>query len=328
MAREEKLIKAYSAIADLRSEQKPVTIASVAKKSKLSRASFYSLDSDWQEVRNVIENNLPHSRIKPSVVTIIEAEPWEINLKKLETMVSNSKEELINMRKTAESVYKKLLSELHKYIILAKESPGKSESRGKYLKELAYYRELSKNLEARIKELEAEKILPVDIRPFVRKEVISVLGEVNWQNAPIDLIDLSLDAINRLDDYFTAEDARLLPSVVHIMCGNFASGKSSWIKLHKSIYPGVNIYIDGPHHTSTIRKSVIKRVKKLNPACRVICVRMMASFEKCMERNRSEIRKRVDAVVPENICKLLEKDFEEVSLEEGFDSVELAREKV
>ena len=52
------------------------------------------------------------------------------------------------MRKTAESVYKKLLSELHKYIILAKESPGKSESRGKYLKELAYYRELSKNLES------------------------------------------------------------------------------------------------------------------------------------------------------------------------------------
>lgn len=326
MARKSTLDRAYKAIAKLRS--KPgggnLSIDAVRKDAGLAKGTIYSKDKDWEEVRSVIENNENHPQVDDAFELLVDDDELEEKLGAIRIKISQAEEEIKDLRGVANSVYAKILDQLHKYVLLAKETPAKKNTSAKYLKELSQLKNENKRLLSQIKELETEKGLPADVRVLGKKEIITVF-DASALCRNVDIIDLSLDAINSLDEYFERENSNFWPSVVYVMCGNFASGKSSWIKNHKPIYAGINLYLDGPNHSREIRKAAIKRIQKLSPSCKIICVRMMSSYEDCVDFNISAVRKRNNMIVSSELIDLVEKEFVEVSKDEGFDAIEFAK---
>ncbi|MFZ4855891.1 MAG: DUF6262 family protein [Desulfuromonadaceae bacterium] len=81
---EEKVNKAYTAIAALRKRGNRVTITSVVKESGLARGTLYSEDSDWKEVREVIEGKKTSPRVALAEVELTETQKWERQVRGLE----------------------------------------------------------------------------------------------------------------------------------------------------------------------------------------------------------------------------------------------------
>lgn len=314
---------AYMAIALLRAKgviRPSVTL--VAKQAGLSRAVVYSKHADWVEVRDVIINDKTSKRLRLAGASLSRDAHSQDRFERAVDAIESAEAEIKKIRERADSIYSMLLEQLHKYVALSKNAPKMNDDRAKLFKELANIKEMNARLATENSLLRAQSEVSADVRPLSRKEVLAV-EEVTKRGVTrdADLNDFVIDAVNKLDDYFTAEQKQKVPSIVYVLCGNFASGKSTWVKNHECRIPGVNLYVDGVHHTATMRKLLIRRIKKLAPRCIVACVWIRTALDICLLRNELPERVKAKICVPSDLIKKVGSGFEKVGFDEGFDEI-------
>jgi len=127
-----------------------------------------------------------------------------------------------------------------------------------------------------------------------------------------------------LDHYFGNPHS---PKAVYVLCGNFASGKSTWISEHKPPFQESTtvVYFDGTNHTTVMRKWIMKHIRNLNKKhnvdCKIVCVRVFCDLNQCLERNSDIGRTRHKNTITEDLIKTFDKNFQQVDLKEGFDEI-------
>lgn len=310
----------YSVIASLReSGKEKITVTEVAEISGVSRATIYSKHSDWVEVRDVIKNNKPSTHLKLASKKNHEKTRWQIEAQRLENELKICQDNLGNLSIQADSVFQNLLNQLHKYMYLAKKTPEQAGRESNILLELNELKERCEFYEAENKRLMADSQYNTNMVPFVKKEIIDVYSEIQRENiVTMDLLELTYDALLKLNNLFNKSYP---PSVVYVLCGNFASGKSSWIAEHKSQNVGSVLYFDGTNHTKSIRRIILKYIRNLNSDCKFVCVRVFCDTQDCLERNMNESRIRLNTTIPKELIIRFSEIFEEVTLDEGFDEI-------
>lgn len=116
------------------------------------------------------------------------------------------------------------------------------------------------------------------------------------------------------------------PVKVYLMCGVQCSGKTTWIKGHKPTEPGTHIYFDAVLKSSSERAVFISKIKDIYPEAEVVCVRVIASLETCLSRQRDRATNDPQAkLVPPNIIQANFELFEEVEMDELFDQILIVR---
>ncbi|MFS0882220.1 hypothetical protein [Metabacillus niabensis] len=317
---DEALKLVYTVIASLReSGKEKITITEVAEISEVSRATIYSKHPDWAEVRDVIKSNKPSSQLKLASTKNFEQTKWQIEAQRLENELRICQEKLEFISGQADNVFQKLLDELHKYMYLAKKTPEQIEGETNTLIELKELKERCEFYETEIKRLKVDSGRNTNMIPFVKKEIIDVYSETQRPNIiNSDLLDLTYDALLNLNKLFSKSYP---PSIVYVLCGNFASGKSSWITEHKPQTAGSVVYFDGTNHTQSLRRMILKYIRNLNADCKIVCVRILCDTSKCLERNINESRIRLNTTIPRNLIISFDEIFEEVSVKEGFDEI-------
>lgn len=317
---DEALNLVYAVIASLRdSGKEKITVTEVAEISEVSRATIYSKHPDWVEVRDVIKNNNPSSRLKLASTKNYERTKWQIEAQRLENELRTCQEKLEFISGQADNVFKKLLDELHKYMYLAKKTPEQIERETNTLIELNELKNRCEFYEAEIKRLKIDSGRNTTMIPFVKKEIIDVYSETQRANiSNLDLLELTYEALLNLNNLFRK---RYPPNVVYVLCGNFASGKSSWIAEHKPQNVGSVVYFDGTNHTQSIRRIILKYIRNLNSDCKIVCVRILCDTNECLERNVNESRLRLKTTIPSDLISRFAEKFEEVSVNEGFNEI-------
>lgn len=317
---DEALKLVYSVIASLRDGgKKKITITEVAEISEVSRATIYSKHPDWVEIRDVIKNNKPSSQLKIASKKNYEQTKWQIEAQRLENELRTCQEKLDFISGQADNVFKKLLDELHKYMYLAKKTPDQIERETNTLIELKELKDRCEFHEAEIKRLKIDSGRSTNMLPFVKKEIIDVYLESLRENiANLDLLELTYEALLNLNNLFRKSYP---PNVVYVLCGNFASGKSSWVADHKPQNVGSVVYFDGTNHTQTIRRMILKYIRNLNSDCKIVCVRVLCDTSECLERNVNESRVRLNTTIQKELIIRFAEIFEEVTVKEGFDEI-------
>lgn len=317
---DEALNLVYSVIASLRdSGKEKITITEVAEISEVSRATIYSKHPDWVEVRDVIKNNIPSSRLKLASTNNYEQTKWQVEAQRLENELTTCQEKLEFISGQADNVFKKLLDELHKYMYLAKKTPEQIERETNTLIELKELKDRCEFYEAEIKRLKIDSGRNTTMVPFVKKEIIDVYSVTQRANlSNLDLLELTYEALLNFNSLFSNSYP---PNVVYVLCGNFASGKSSWVADHKPQNVGSAVYFDGTNHTQSIRKMILKYIRNLNSDCRVVCVRILSDTSECLERNVNESRLRLKTTISSDLIIRFSEIFEEVSVNEGFNEI-------
>jgi regulator of sigma D len=317
---DEALNLVYSVIASLReSGKEKIAITEVAEVSEVSRATIYSKHPDWVEVRDVIINNKPSSRLKLATTKNYEQTKWQIEAQRLENELRTCQERLDFISEQADNIFKRLLDELHKYMYLAKKTPEQIERETNTLLELKELKDRCEFYEAEIKRLKIDSGNDTKMVPFVIKEIIDVYSETHRANINnLDLLELTYEALFNLNNLFSKSYP---PNIVYVLCGNFASGKSSWIANHKPKNVGSVVYFDGTNHTQSIRRIILKYIRNLNSDCKVVCVRILCDKNECLERNKNESRLRLKTTIPSDLISRLAEMFEEVSVNEGFNEM-------
>ncbi len=316
----------YAAIAHLRlNGVKKISFTDVSSISGVSRATLYTDHDDWKEVRDVIKLNKITRRVKEAKAALGKKEVWERDLDSLQEQVELYENQIYEVKNMADAVYSQLLGQLHKYVLLSTETPAKLDRNANNLKELAELRQRVIILEKENSSLKALSGVSADIRVLSSKEVINVdKHSLDTELSYEVLMEDVFDIVNLLDDYFSQNHGARTPKVVHLMCGNYASGKSSWIKYHKPNVSGVNLYIDGTNHVKAIRKALIKRVRKLSDDCIIVCVRRVATLNDCINRNKLPERSKSNSSVNESLLNQVESEFDELTIDEGFDEIVVA----
>lgn len=317
---DEALELVYSVIASLRDSGKnKITVTEVAEISGVSRATIYSKHSDWVEVRDVIKTNKPSTQLKLASTKNHEKTKWQIEAQRLESVLQNCQEKLDFISEQADNVFQKLLDELHKYMYLAKETPKRTESEANTLQELNELTKRCEFYESEIKRLKIDSNYNSKVVSYIKKEIIDVYSESHRANmGDLDLLELTYEALLGLNKLFTRSYP---PEIVYVLCGNFASGKSSWIANHKPQYMGAVVYFEGTNHTQAIRKFIIKYIRNLSSECKVVCVRILCDTRECLERNTNESRVNLKTTIPSGLIKGIGEYFEEISINEGFNEI-------
>jgi hypothetical protein len=322
LSHDEALKLVYSVIAVFRTEGKTkITISEVAKNAGISRSTMNSKHEDWVEIRDIIQNNKFSDRVKLASDVIRERTKWQIEAAKLEKEVQNCQDNLSELTDFADSVYKRLLNELHKYVYKARKVPEHMDRESKTLLELQELTKQVEYYEAEIQNLKAKSVKNGTIRVFAKKEVIDVFESKRANLNNLDFLDLTMDALYKLDNYFVGPHP---PKVVYVLCGNFASGKSTWIADHAPIHEGINIYFDGTNHSISLRQRIIKHIRKYKTECKIVCVRTFCDVEKCLIRNTSDTRVRYKNSLSDELITCIDENFEEVSVTEGFNEIIIA----
>lgn len=318
----EALSRAYAALYALRREgrHKP-PLTEVAKRSGIQRSTMYTDHKDWEQFREITRLGLPLKDVTQAGVELVEEKAgWVLRLERLEHQLVKAEQGLQDIKVLLDSLFTKLTAQLHKYVLLSKETPHERDRRVALLKENAEIKQEIQRIRNENAELRLQTGLTTDIRPLTKKEVL-----IAYDNAAgdqlTDVEDSIIDMINSLDDYFAVPHGAHVPAIVYILCGNFASGKSRWIKEHTPLVPGVNLYIDGTNHTTRMRKLLLKRIKKLNSACTVACVRVRATQKDCLKHNEDPSRVRAKKSLPGELIMRVASKFEEISIDEGFDQI-------
>ncbi len=321
---DEALELVYSVIASLRDNGKEkITITEVAKISGVNRSTINSKHLDWIEVRDVIRNNKPSSRFKLASTKNYEQTKWQIEAQRLENELKTCQEELDFISEQADNVFKKLLDELHKYMYLAKKTPEQTKRETNTLIELKELKDRCEFYETEIKRLKIDSGFNTKMVPFVKKEIIDVYSETQRANIyNLDLHELTYEALLNFNKLFSKSHP---PNVVYVLCGNFASGKSSWIANHKPQNVGSVVYFDGTNHTLSIRRMILKYIQNLNSECKIVCVRILCDTGECLDRNVNESRLRLKTTIPSDLITMLGEKFEEVTVVEGFDEIIIGR---
>jgi hypothetical protein len=317
----EALSRAYAALYTLRQEGKPKpSLTEIAKRSGIQRSTMYTSHPDWKRFREVVRLGLSLKDVTQAGVELEEKAGWVLRIEALDRRLAKAEGDLQNYKFVADTVFTRLTGQLHKYVMLSKETPSQANRRAALLKENAEMKQEVQRLGNENAELRLQTAIPADLRPLAKKEVLVIYDKLPGEKH-IDLEDPVIEAINKLDDYFAAPHEAQVPAVVYIMCGNFASGKSRWIKEHSPLIPGVNLYIDGTNHTARMRKLLLKRVRKLSPSCTIACVRVRAVLDDCLKRNENPSRVRTKKSLPRELVVRVASEFEEISLDEGFDQI-------
>lgn len=320
LTHDEALNLVYSTIAALKAEGRTkITVSEVARRSGVNRSTINSKHDDWQEAREVIFTNIPSLKVKLASEEIREQNRWRIEASRLERELQSCNETLVELTEFAESVYKRLLDQLHKYVYEARQVPERMDRESKTLIELS---ELKKQLafyESEIRNLKSGSEQNSTVIPLVKKEIVEVFPEPQRGTAiEVDLVDLTMDAMNKLDYYFSKHYP---PRVIYVLCGNFASGKSYWISRHKPVINEQCLYFEGTNHSAMLRKLIIRYIRKLNPDCKIVCVRILSDVGQCLKRNVTDARIRNKNNIPEELISIIDKNFEEVSVREGFNEI-------
>ncbi|KQL19077.1 6-phosphofructo-2-kinase domain-containing protein [Cytobacillus solani] len=317
---DEALKLVYSVIASLReSGKEKIAITEVAEISEVSRATIYSKHPDWVEVRDVIKNNKPSSRLKIASTKKYEETKWQIEAQRLENELRTCQETLDFISGQADNVFKKLLDELHKYMYLAKKTPERIEKETNSLIELNELKDRCEFYEAEINRLKIDSVRNANMVPFVKKEIIDVYSETQRSKITnLDLLELTYESLLNINKLFSKSYP---PKIVYVLCGNFASGKSSWIVDHKPQNEGSVVYFDGTNHSQLIRRMILKYIRNLNSDCKIVCVRILCDTKECLERNVSESRIRLKTTIPSDLIIRFAEKFEEVSINEGFNEI-------
>ncbi len=320
LGHEEALNIVYSVIAALRKEGKTkITISEVARISGVSRSTMNSKNTDWVEVRNVIQTNEFSEKVKLASDSIQERTKWQVEAARLKKDLQNCQELLDERTEFANKLYKRLLDELHKYVYRARKVPEHMDRESKNLIELHELRNQVEFYEAEIRSLKANQTKNGTVIPFAKKEVICIYAETQKADlSNLDFLDLTMDALYKLDDYFRNPHP---PKVVYVLSGNFGSGKSAWIADHSPLYEGINIYFEGTSHSKVIRQRIIKHIRKYKTSCKIICVRILCDVEECLKRNTNDTRVRYNNDAPIEIINIIGENFEEITASEGFDEI-------
>lgn len=319
---EKKLQRVYDAIAFFLQQGKKLTVSAVAAKADVARSTLYTDHPDWLEVLEVIAGKKISPRIALAEVKLTENQKWERQLGLLHSKVAELSSVVKETRNLGDTVYNQLLNELHKYFILAKETPKDRDNKSVMIKETGDLRTRLDAALAEIRQLKAEKGLQGTLLPFAKKETVNVYpADKRSTLQEKALYGYCFDAINTLDHYF--KDPEFAPTLVYLMCGQFASGKSRWIKEHKPMHQGAVLYIDGTNHTDDMRSLFVKRLRSLNNNCRIVCCRVFVPLKECLERNQDAARKRVNLTVPEALMRHVDEAFVDVTYNEGFDAIEI-----
>ncbi len=212
--------------------------------------------------------------------------------------------------------------------MLSKETPKQSKARATMLMENAEMKQDNQRLKDENAELRLNASMPANLRPLAKKEVLPIYEEIPAEAITDSVLEDSvIDASNSLDEYFAATHEARVPLIAYVLCGNFASGKSRWIKEHSPLMPGVSLYLDGTNHTTRMRKLLLRRIKKLSSACTVACVWIRTALNDCLSRNESPTRIRTKKSVPRELIMHVASNFEVISLDEGFDQILLVGKK-
>jgi cell division protein FtsB len=315
------LSRAYAALYVLRQEGNPKpALTEISKRSGIQRSTIHTSHPDWKRFREVVRLGLSLKDITQAGVELEEKAGWVRRVEAVEGRLARAEANLQGYKLLVDTAFTKLAAQLHKYVMLSKETPSQVSMRAALLKENVELKQEVQRLRSENRELILQTARPADLRPLSKKEVLII-----YDNPPadkhVDLEDPVIEVTNKLDDYFAASHEAQIPKAVYIMCGNFASGKSRWIKEHSPLMPGVNLYIDGVNQTARMRKLLLKRIRKLSPDCTIACVRVRAALDDCLNRNENPARMRLKKSVPRELIMRVSSEFEEVSLAEGFDQI-------
>lgn len=318
---ENKLQRIYDAIATLRQQGQKLSVSAVAKKAGIARSTLYTEHPDWGEVLQVIAGKKASPRVQLAEVVLSENHKWDRQIAKLQLQVAELDLALRETRDLSDAVYNQLLAQLHKYFLLASETPRENHRKAEIAKEAGDLRRRLDAALAEVRQLRAErggdgplifaKKEVIDVYPILKRS--SLLGK--------ELFGCCFDALNELDRFF--REPEFAPTVVYLMCGQFASGKSRWIRDHKPLTPGVVLYIDGTNHSLDMRALFIKRLRSLSRQSRIVACRRPSTLEECLERNGDPARRRLGLAVPEALLRHVDETFCEIGFDEGFDAIEL-----
>lgn len=323
----EALANAYGALQTLRAEGYAIPpLTMLEKRSGVRRSTFYTTHPDWIHFREVVKKELPIKQLAEAGAALEEKAEWVRRFGAVQERTTKIQEDIKSIKNSVDVILTRLADELHKYVLRSKETPRQSQARAELLKQNANFRQEVQRLKNEIAELMHATSLPADIRPLAKKEVITIddgLSGVTVVDS--DFPDRAVDVANSLDDFFAASHGAQIPAIVYLLCGNFASGKSRWISEHNPLVPGVNLYLDGTNHTAHTRRIFIKRIRKLSPACTIVCVRLFTTLDLCLKRNGNPSRDRTKKVLPDELLTRISNNFEEVSIDEDFDQILLVK---
>lgn len=328
MNHEDKVNSVYQALAEFWiSGVKEPNIKLLAQEAGIARSTLYTAHPDWHEIRSILCTGSPNERLKSVLHELksgkIEVDRLQVRYRKIVSDIKACKADIDGIRNIGDMVYQQLIDQVHKYALLAKNSPNQRAEISKLLSELSSFTRTVEHLTSENKLLKAQKDLPVSIGILSHRKVINVIMKSDLHCDSLDdLFTRSLDRVNDIDDLFIGKHDSQVPRVVYVLCGNFLSGKSSWIKIHQPSVSGVNLYLDGLNHTKAIRTVIIKRIKKLSPGCRIVCVRLLTPMDICLERFKKVMADGKAFDLSEAWIYKVEDAFEEVDVYEGFSSIE------
>ncbi len=322
--------QAYAAYTTLRARHPGarITYAAIARLAGISRPVIYKDDPDWQEFRDVVENRKQSPTLEIATVEMREREAWERDIERLKDLAATCEAALKTNMAFSDEVYEALCGEALKYALLSAPLPAEQDKNVEVLKDLSVARHEINRLKTRIERLTAGKHTYDDPLPSHTPLVVTVGKTIPRNELTTDgLVETFMDTINEMDAYFALDDIERRPGIVYVLCGNFASGKSTWIRQHRPPMSGIALYIDGPHHTSRMRRDLVRRIRKLSPRCRIVCIRIIVNLDICLGRNGKPERARTGMVVPGSVIREIETVLgaQEVTVGEGFNSIEIVR---
>jgi hypothetical protein len=315
MANRDLLDRVYACIGTIRSRGDKLNVEKVAMTAGVARATLYLPDPDWQEVREVIKGK-SSSRVKLVEIEVIETSKVQRKMAEFNKRVASAEGEVQALRKDAERIYRKLVDQLQYYVALAAETPAKTANRAKQLKEAAHDKQEIKRLRAEVVMLRQQvRNGPAEPAALTTKRYITLPTSSSWAGTVASFMD-------QLAEVIPDEPVAKTIGAVYVLCGLPKAGKTAWAKEHKSLVPGVALYVDGVTHTAEQRRFIVDRLRKITNAP-IHCVRLRADGPTCVARSGRKHRGAAH-IEAQHAIEMIAAEFEEVSLIEPFHSIVLA----
>src|SRR2546429_4040251 len=218
----EALSHAYAALYILRKEGKlKPSLVEIAKRAGIQRSTMYTEHPDWEKFREIARLGLPLKDITEVGIELEEKTEWVRQSERLERRIEKAEQSVQDIKRVADSTFTRLVAQLHKYVMISKETPYQLNQRAALLKENAEVKQENERLKRENASLRLQTGMPADVRPLAKKEVL-IIYDKSPGNHAVDLDDPVIDATNSLDDFFAAPHLAQVPKIVYILCGNFA----------------------------------------------------------------------------------------------------------
>ncbi|MBT0651551.1 hypothetical protein [Geomobilimonas luticola] len=315
------LDNAYAAYNDLRLKGEKPTITAIAENAGIARSTINQQKPDWVKFRDTVKGKASPD-VTVGVVKISESSKESLRLHKLKDDVNKALKDLEEFRLDSVRAIIKLVEQVHTYKEIADEAPNTRKKQAHLAAQVEELKKMVESLKNQNRELKATAGAGAAIASFQPPaSTINIYQDNRPSLEYDDLFRHNLEAMNMLDHLFA--DPETGPGIVYLLCGNFAAGKSNIIRDHRRMPISRPLYIDGTGHTRDIRQLFLGRIRSIAPNCRIVCIRVMTGIEECLKRNADSNRKKRNYLVSEELIKQIGERFEEVSLTEGFNAIEL-----